>query len=181
MLLYNDFCVGSHEIFCPSLYVLILTAISYYSSPDQTLTNPPHMASCIETCYPDVCVCIQLLTVEGGAAEHSALCLSMFPHNPNSPSPLKVAPSPSSAVVISPSGAGRGPRDGLWPVSVSSDRLIGAIPICVQVCVCVYSEPDTSLSGSLEWRRDEGGDEKSVEEDEQLALCQSRYVKLIQG
>lgn len=34
---------------------------------------------------------------------------------------------------ISLSGAGPGPRDGLGSVSVSLDRLIGAIPVCAQV------------------------------------------------
>lgn len=74
--------------------------------------------------------------------------------DPNSPSSFKVAPGPSSAGVILLSGAGRGPGDGLGPVSVSLDRQIGAVPICVRVAKraeffrCACSEQDTSLSGS---------------------------------
>lgn len=110
-------------------------------------------------------------------------------HDPNSPSSFKVAPSPSSAGVISLAGAGRGPRDGWGPVSVSLDRQIGAIPICAQVADgavffrCACSEPDTSLSGSLEGKRNEGGDERRVEEaeDEEVPLSQCHYVNLIQG
>ncbi len=90
---------------------------------------------------------------------------------------------------ISLSGAGPGPRDGLGSVSVSLDRLIGAIPVCAQVAGgaaffrCACSEPDTSFSGGLGGSKNGGGDERRVEEaeDEELPLSQCHYMNLIQG
>lgn len=125
-------------------------------------------------------------------AKHSALSIFMFHRDPNRPSSFKLAPSPSSAGFKGRnllSGAGSSPRDGLGLVSVSLDRLIGAIPVCAQVAGgavffrCTCSEPDTSFSVSLGGRKNEEGDERRVEEaeDEELPLSQCHYVNLIQG
>lgn len=171
--------------------------ICYSRAP--RLTNRPHMASCIETCFldhPDVyifpeCSCRQ----RKGAAEHAALRVSKFSkfhRDPNSPSSFKLAPSPSSVGVKRADLAVRcwtGPqrRIGvgvslLGSADWSHSRLrSGGRWGCFFPVRC--SEPDTSFSGSLGGSKNGGGDERQVEEaeDEELPLSQCHYMNLIQG
>lgn len=67
------------------------------------------------------CLYIYSPSVAAGRRRQSA-ALSVFHHDPNSPSSFKVTPGPSSAGVILLSGAGRGPGDGFG----AGIRLLGS-------------------------------------------------------